>query len=83
MYYTQEKVESVVEGRKKGRERVVLQRGMVVRVFKDKEGGVQREVIVKEWSDWIDYWSIDFDYERRQGDYPYRRGGCMEWGVYF
>ena len=66
VYYTQEKVDSVVEGIKKGRERVVLERGKVVRVFKDKEGGVQREVIVKEWSDWVDYWSIDFDYERRK-----------------
>ena len=66
VYYTQEKVDSVIEKVKKGGERVVLERGKVIRVHKDKEGGVQREVIVKEWSDWVDYWSIDFDYERRK-----------------
>ena len=25
--------------------------------------GDKREVLTKEWTDWIDYWAVDFDFE--------------------
>jgi len=27
---------------------------------------VQTEVITKHWTDWVDYWAVDFDYESRK-----------------
>jgi len=33
-----------------------------VKVSKDKKGVITREVLTKQWTDWIDYWSVDFDY---------------------
>ncbi len=36
--------------------------GQVVKVAKDKKGVVTREVLTRKWTDWIDYWSVDFDY---------------------
>ena len=33
---------------------------------KDKGGIVNREVLTKKWTDWIDYWSVDFDFESKR-----------------
>jgi hypothetical protein len=35
-------------------------------VSKDKNGVVTREVLTKKWSDWIDYWAVDFNYESKR-----------------
>ncbi|PSR28930.1 MAG: DNA methyltransferase [Sulfobacillus benefaciens] len=43
-----------------------MEGGQVVKVTKDKQGQVAREVLTKKWSDWVDYWAVDFDFERRQ-----------------
>ena len=29
-------------------------------------GIVKREVLTKKWHDWIDYWSVDFDFESKK-----------------
>ena len=36
--------------------------GQIVKVTKDKTGVVKREVLTKKWTDWIDYWAVDFDF---------------------
>ena len=33
---------------------------------KDKSGIVTREKLTKTWTDWIDYWSVDFDFESKR-----------------
>ena len=33
---------------------------------KDKNGVVTREALTKNWTDWVDYWAVDFDYESRK-----------------
>jgi hypothetical protein len=35
-------------------------------VSKDKNGIVTREKLTKTWTDWIDYWSVDFDFESKR-----------------
>jgi len=37
-----------------------------VKVSKDKAGIVTRELLTKHWTDWIDYWSVDFDFESKR-----------------
>lgn len=32
---------------------------------KDAYGIVSREVLTKHWTDWIDYWSVNFDLESK------------------
>ncbi len=27
---------------------------------------VRREVLTKHWTDWVDYWAVDFDYQSRR-----------------
>jgi site-specific DNA-methyltransferase (adenine-specific)/adenine-specific DNA-methyltransferase len=30
---------------------------------RNKDGIVRREVLTKQWTDWVDYWAVDFNYE--------------------
>ncbi len=45
--------------------KVTVADGQVVKITKDKAGLVRREVLTKLWTDWIDYWAVDFDYSSR------------------
>ncbi len=29
-------------------------------------GQCSRDVLTKKWTDWVDYWAVDFDYESRK-----------------
>jgi len=43
-----------------------VEQGQIVKVAKDKDGKVTREVLTQHWTDWIDYWAVDFDFESRR-----------------
>jgi len=66
VFYTQDGTGSIAESVRAGGEKVAIEFGKVVRLSKDKSGKVSREVLTKKWTDWIDYWAIDFDYESRK-----------------
>ncbi len=52
---------------KAGASKVVVENGQVVKFFKDKKTDlVSTEVLTKKWSDWIDYWAVDFDFADRK-----------------
>jgi adenine-specific DNA-methyltransferase len=51
---------------KKGKSKVIVDQGQVVKISKDKKGIVSREVLTRQWTDWIDYWSVDFDFESKR-----------------
>jgi len=29
-------------------------------------GTISREILTKKWTDWIDYWPVDFDYKNKR-----------------
>jgi SAM-dependent methyltransferase len=62
--YRQEDTDALVAGMKSG-SRVSVDGGQVVKLTKDKDGSVTRDVLTKQWTDWIDYWAVDFDYHSR------------------
>lgn len=62
--YRQDGLDSMIEGMKAGT-RVTVEGGQVVKIVKAKEGTVTRDILTKEWTDWIDYWAVDFDYASR------------------
>ena len=45
---------------------VRVEQGQIIKVSKDANGLVEREVLTKQWTDWIDYWSVDFDFESKR-----------------
>lgn len=65
VYYRQDDVDALVSGLKNGGSKVTVDKGQVVKVTKEKNGVVKREVLTKSWQDWIDYWAVDFHFSRR------------------
>ena len=67
VFYTQGSAIATENNLKDGKSAVVVDNGVVLKVSKDKTGLVQaREVLTKNWSDWIDYWSVDYDFESKK-----------------
>jgi hypothetical protein len=67
VFYTQGDVSFVEQKLKNGGSKIVVTNGKVVKISKDKDGVLnKREVLTKKWDDWIDYWSIDFDFESKK-----------------
>ncbi len=64
--YQQDSVESVERELGKGSTKTVVEQGKVVKLEKDKDGIVKRTTLTKHWSDWIDYWAIDWDFQNRK-----------------
>ncbi len=66
VYYTQGLVDSITAELKAGKSEVVCEQGQLIKVSKDKDGVVRKDVLTKQWTDWVDYWAVDFDYESRK-----------------
>lgn len=62
--YRQDGLDNLMEGMRPGT-KVAVDDGQVVKLTKAKDGTVTRDVLTKEWTDWIDYWAVDFDYSSR------------------
>ncbi len=48
-----------------GKSKVIVENGQIVKKKKDKEGIISETILTKDWHDWVDYWSVDFDYESK------------------
>jgi site-specific DNA-methyltransferase (adenine-specific)/adenine-specific DNA-methyltransferase len=66
VYYSQGIAEAIAAELKEGKSEVVCEQGKLIKVSKDKHGIVSRDVLTKKWTDWVDYWAVDFDYESRK-----------------
>ncbi len=66
VFYSQDSVESVSASLKDGGNKIVVENGKIIKVSKDKAGIITREVLTKKWTDWIDYWAVDFDFENKR-----------------
>jgi len=66
VHYSQGIADELAHGLKEGKSEVVCDLGTLYKVSKDKNGVVSREALTKHWTDWVDYWAVDFDYESRR-----------------
>ena len=64
-HYTQDDIEDIQQSMRAG-SKVVIEDGLIAKVEKDKNGIITRTVLTENWFDWIDYWSIDFNYEDKK-----------------
>ena len=64
--YNQDIVDNVVENLKKNGSKVLVENGNIIKVAKDKDGNTTREILTREWTDWIDYWAVDFNFENKK-----------------
>lgn len=65
VFYRQDDLDSTAGKLKKGGFKITVDNGQVIKISKDNKGKVTKEVLTKNWTDWIDYWAVDFDYENR------------------
>ena len=66
VFYTQDSIAVAEASLKKRGSKIVVERGQMVKVIKDKDGIVKREVLTESWTDWIDYWAVDFDFTSKR-----------------
>jgi len=66
VFYNQDSLKEVEENLKNGRKKLIVENGQIIKVSKDKHGIVTKEILTKKWTDWIDYWAIDFNFESKK-----------------
>jgi len=66
VFYSQDSIANAEATLKDKSSKIVVEKGQIVKVSKDKDGIVSREVLTKHWTDWIDYWSVDFNFESKK-----------------
>jgi DNA modification methylase len=66
VFYSQDTVKNAAAGLKDGGNKIVVENGKIIKVSKSKIGEITKEVLTKSWTDWIDYWAVDFDFENKR-----------------
>lgn len=67
VFYNQDDSGEVAEALRPGGSKVIVEDGQVVKITKDKVSDIiEKEVLTKKWSDWIDYWAVDFNFADRK-----------------
>ena len=66
VYYTQGAAEAAIAALKEGKSEVLCEQGQLYKVSKNKDGITKKERLTKHWTDWVDYWAVDFDYLQRK-----------------
>lgn len=67
VFYNQDSVEETEGLLKEGSSKIVIENGQIIKLFKDKKTAVvSKEVLTKKWTDWVDYWAVDFNMESRK-----------------
>ncbi len=68
VYWTQDSIanaEMALEKKRSG-SKIIVDNGQIVKVSKDKQGVLRREVLTRQWTDWIDYWAVDYEFESKK-----------------
>jgi adenine-specific DNA-methyltransferase len=66
VFYSQDSIAGAEATLKDKSSKIVVEKGQIVKVSKDARGVVKREVLTKNWTDWIDYWAVDFNFESKR-----------------
>lgn len=66
VFYSQDSIAQAETSLKEKASKIVVERGQIIKIAKDKDGIVSREVLTKTWTDWIDYWAVDFNFESKR-----------------
>jgi len=66
VFYNQDSIKHVEASLNNGSNKIVVENGNIIKVSKDKNGIITRDTLTKKWTDWIDYWAVDFDFENKK-----------------
>lgn len=66
VFYNQDTIANVESELKNGGSKILVENGQIIKITKDKSGITNRTVLTKKWTDWIDYWAVDFNFEDKK-----------------
>lgn len=66
VFYSQDSIAYAEATLKNKATKIVVEKGQIVKVSKDAAGIVSKDYLTRTWTDWIDYWSVDFDFENKR-----------------
>ncbi len=67
VFYNQDNTGEVEEKLQSGGTKIIIENGKVIKISKDKKTDlIEKEELTKKWTDWIDYWSVDFNFENKK-----------------
>lgn len=69
VFYSQDSIafaEASLAASKKAGSRIVVDNGQIVKLSKNTRGQISHETLTQHWTDWIDYWAVDFNYESKR-----------------
>jgi len=79
VFYSQDSIKNAEESLKNKGSKIVVEKGQIVKVSKDKDGVVTRDTLTRHWTDWIDYWSVDFDFQSKREFVRLQNPDTSEW----
>jgi len=79
VFYSQDSIAHAEASLKNKKSRIVVEEGRIIKIIKDRDGIVSRKRLTKTWEDWIDYWSVDFNFERKREIIRIRNPDSGEW----
>lgn len=82
VFYTDGSLAKEQENLKPGRSAIMVNSGKIIKIEKTKDGRLLPiQTLTKTWKDWIDYWSVDFDFESKKEIVTYEKNGeqVQEW----
>ncbi len=74
VFYSQDSIANAEATLKNKKSKIVVEKGRIIKVSKDKDGIVRREALTRHWTDWIDYWAVDFNFESKKEIIRVNRG---------
>ena len=66
VFYSQDSIANAEATLKDKASKIVVEKGQIVKVSKDAHGIVTRERLTQNWTDWVDYWAVDFNFESKR-----------------
>jgi hypothetical protein len=67
IFYSQDSIANAENAlQSKGNTKIVIDNGRIIKISKNPKGIFSREVLTKKWSDWVDYWAVDFDFQNKK-----------------
>jgi DNA modification methylase len=79
VFYSQDSIAYAEATLKDKASKIVVEKGQIVKVSKNKDGIVSREVLTQHWTDWVDYWAVDFDFENKREIIRVKNAENGEW----
>jgi adenine specific DNA methylase Mod len=79
VFYSQDSISGVEASMKDKGNKIVVEKGQIVKISKDKDGIVTRDQLTKAWTDWIDYWAVDFNFENKREIIRVKNEASGEW----